>query len=99
MLKLTLLFCFVSLLSFAEISTDQKAALIDLYNSTNGKSWNRTWNLEKPVSTWSGVKIEDSSVVELNLSFNKLEGTLPESISKLSSLKVLDLSFNKLEGE
>ena len=98
-LKITLLFCLISVLSFAEVSQTQKAALVDLYTATNGDSWNHSWNLEQPVSKWYGLTIEDDNVVAIDLSFNNLNGNLPESISNLTHLKVLNLSFNKLEGE
>ena len=54
-LKITLLFCFISVFTFAEVSQDQKNALVDLFNKTNGDSWNHKWDLEQPVSKWYGI--------------------------------------------
>ncbi|KAG2384806.1 uncharacterized protein HKW66_Vig0118980 [Vigna angularis] len=39
-----------------------------------------------------------TSLVKLDLSFNKLEGPIPTSLGKVTTLVKLDLSFNKLEG-
>ena len=82
-LKTTLLFCLVTVLSFGNISSKEEQALIALHNSTNGTSWNTTWNLEADASTWHGVVIENDKVVELNLEFNNLKGNLPEAIGDL----------------
>ena len=35
----------------------------------------------------------------LNLSGNRLTGTVPEDIKDITGLTVLDLTFNQLEGE
>ena len=44
--------------------------LVNLYNSTNGDKWNNSWDLTKPVSTWSGVSLTDDgcSVRSIDLS-------------------------------
>lgn len=83
---------------FAEVSPNQKDALTDLYISTNGDKWLNTWDLDAPVSTWHGVTVENNMVVSISLLFNNLNGTLPTSLSELTSLKNLELSFNKLSG-
>ena len=62
-LKITLLFCLVSIFSFAEVSKDQKTALVDLYNATNGDSWTQSWDLDQPVSKWHGITIDNENVV------------------------------------
>ena len=82
-LKITLLFCCISLVSFAAVSQKQKTALLDLYNATNGDSWKKSWDLEQPISTWHGVTLEDDNVVAINLGFNNLRGSIPKSISNL----------------
>ena len=71
----------------AQVSTLEKNALIDLYKSTKGDSWNTTWNLTSQVNTWHGVTVENNKVIALNLSMNNLNGTIPSSIKNLSNLK------------
>ena len=90
-----LVVAFLSFSALAEVSSTQKQALIDLYNATNGAEWSNTWDLNADVSTWHGVKVENSNVVGLNLSMNNLNGQLPESIGNLDTLVSLELFFNK----
>jgi len=89
---------FVTISSFADISSTEKQSLIDLYHSTNGSQWNNSWDLNTDVSTWHGVTLENNAVVSLQLRFNNLEGTIPKSIKNLTNLRSLELSFNKLNG-
>ena len=82
----------------AKISAAEKDALIVLYKHTKGANWTTSWDMEKSVTTWKGVHIENESVVGLSLMNNNLEGTLPEAIGDLKKLKVLNLAFNTLQG-
>jgi uncharacterized delta-60 repeat protein len=76
-------------------------ALIDLYNSTNGTGWtNKTNWLSTTVSEcdWFGVTCSDNHVWQIDLRNNNLSGTIPSSISALTSLYELFLSNNQLTG-
>ena len=97
-LQLTLLCCFVSVLSFGTVSTKEKDALVAIYNATNGASWNTTWNLDAPVHTWFGVVVSEDKVVELNLQLNNLQGALPNAIGDLVHLQTLNLFRNAVSG-
>ncbi len=97
-IQLTVAFSLISLSFFAQIINYEKQALQDLYTSTNGDSWNTSWDLNQPVSNWQGVTIKDDKVISISLLFNNLEGTIPNSIGQLINLENLELSFNKLEG-
>ena len=97
-LKLTLLCLFVATLSFAYVSTNEKEALIALYNSTKGDQWVNTWDLNSPIESWYGVTVEKDQVVALNLEFNNLQGNLPEELGNLINLKSINLGFNKITG-
>ena len=97
-IQLTIVFSLLSLSLFAQISVSEKQALQDLYNSTNGDQWNKSWDLNQPVNLWEGITIKDDKVTSISLLFNNLEGELPSSLNQLENLEVLELSFNKLEG-
>jgi len=81
------------------IHQQDSAALVKLYNETNGKSWNEKNNWVtngKPVSQWYGIEVIGNRVTEINLQGNKLDGTLPIELGNLTSLQKLNLSGNKL---
>ena len=41
--------------------------------TTNGASWNNTWDLSQPMSTWYGITLNESGcVTEINLDHNKI---------------------------
>ncbi len=94
---LTLTFLLLSVVVFAQ-SEQEKQALTDLYVATQGEQWVQTWDLSQPISEWHGVTVENNQVVAINLLFNNLEGTIPNSIGDLQHLTRLELSFNKISG-
>jgi len=100
-LKKILFFLLISNFIFAQwsISNAERSALINIYNSTNGENWNRSWDLEKDPRNWFGVSVKNGAVIELNLSGNALSGTFPTYIGSFPKLAKLDLSNNKLTGE
>ena len=81
----------------------ERAALMDLYNATDGDHWknNTNWGSDKPLSEWYGcLSVENHVTVKwLNLENNNLSGKIPESISGLSHLNSLCLSCNNICGE
>ena len=79
---------------------EQRAALVALYEATNGANWtNKTnWLTEEPLSTWHGITTGGSGLVtELRLSANLLVGAVPD-FSALTNLTRLDLNTNQLSG-
>jgi uncharacterized delta-60 repeat protein/gliding motility-associated-like protein len=81
------------------LPANQRAALVALYNSTNGINWtdNSNW-LNADESTWYGVDINACNVININLAGNNLVGSIPTQIGNLSSLSFLELHSNKLSG-
>ncbi|PRY45259.1 leucine rich repeat (LRR) protein [Spirosoma oryzae] len=74
--------------------------LVDLYNSTGGANWtNKSGWLGNcdPCSGWFGIRCANGRVT--NISFasdfpgNNLNGTVPQTIGKLSALTTLNLSY------
>jgi uncharacterized delta-60 repeat protein len=81
------------------MSTADSLALVALYTSTNGANWtNKTNWLSGPVYTWHGVTASAGRVVQLNLSGNQLNGSIPAELGNLSALISLNLGTNSLSG-
>ena len=77
------------------------AALIALYNATDGDNWadNTNWLTDKPLAEWFGVTTDgDGRVVRLNLGSNNLSGSIPPELGKLSKLTYLRIPSNQLSG-
>lgn len=99
-MKLALFLIFVSVIAVQSVSISEKGALLDLYGDTGGPNWIHTWNLSAdPCTLWYGITCSVSgSVTAVILDSNRLDGTLPPSISNLTSLVSLSLSNNVLSG-
>jgi Leucine-rich repeat (LRR) protein len=84
-----------------EIPTTQCQALIDFYNSTNGKDWidtpSNNWGLSKMPCQWKGVDCRNGNVIAIKQSFNGLKGIVPD-LSRLTHLENLDLLGNQLKA-
>lgn len=88
-----------------------EAALVALYNSTDGANWTNTWDLSQPMDTWYGVTTNSEGCVTCldldgesncsditNFSGNNLVGTIPTELANLSNLQSLNLRGNQLSG-
>ena len=78
-----------------------RAALVALYNATEGGSWTtRTnWLSGRPLDEWHGVTTDsDGRVTALNLSSNSLYGPIPAALGDLTNLESLWLEGNQLTG-
>ena len=78
-----------------------RAALVALYNATNGPNWsnNTNWLSAAPLNQWHGVRTDaNGRVTRLDLSTNRLSGSLPSSLGNLTNLEVLWLYDNQLSG-
>lgn len=77
----------------------ERAALIALYNSANGATWNNSANWLGPdESTWFGITIAACHVTDINLPFNNMAGPIPPQIKDLTELQQLILHDNQLNG-
>lgn len=113
------LFLFFSILLFtlifagglySTIPPEERAALIALYNSTNGDSWtnNNGWKMPPldadgfadsgTEDNWFGITILGSHVLEIDLDNNQLSGSLPSQLGDLPELEELYLHQNQLTG-
>jgi Leucine-rich repeat (LRR) protein len=76
-----------------------RAALVDLYNSTNGPGWtNKTnWLQGDSPCNWFGISCNSNGrVTGVRFTSNNLNGTLPASLGNLSQLKSLDFFMEPL---
>ena len=79
---------------------EERAALVALYNATDGSNWtnNNNWLANQPLATWYGVTTDGSGhVTELRLPDNRLSGSIPD-LSALTNLTTLYLYQNQLSG-
>jgi Leucine-rich repeat (LRR) protein len=85
------------------IPKPEREALFDLYKSTGGDNWVNNVNWLDPPGTecsWDGVSCDESEmhVVEISLSWNNLNGVIPNSIGNLQNLSSLYLENNQLSS-
>ncbi len=86
-----------------DIPLVERNALIDLYNNTDGDNWSNNTNwLGEPGTEcdWYGVSCdtEENHVTIINLAYNNLAGTIPESIGNFKKFRILHLFGNHLAG-
>ncbi len=81
-------------------TSSERAALVALYNSTNGPAWTNNGGWLGPEGTecaWYGVTCS-GGWVDLFLLGNNLVGTIPSELGSLTSLRTLYLTDNQLSG-
>jgi hypothetical protein len=83
-----------------EIPVEECQALVALYKSTDGDNWedNSGWLANETPCTWYGVICQQGHIVDLELYYNQLAGSLPPEIGNLMHLKSLYLDDNHLSG-
>ncbi|WP_420441702.1 Ig-like domain-containing protein [Candidatus Palauibacter sp.] len=92
------------------VENPDRAALVALYNATDGSNWTRNdnWLTDAPLGEWYGVDADASGrVVALHLGGTwrngeyvapGLSGAIPPEIGALTRLVTLDLDGNDLSG-
>ena len=82
--------------------TDDRAALVALYNATGGPNWTNSdnWLSDAPIREWFGVGVDSHErVIYLYLGGLELTGELPPELGDLGALEDLRLGTNRLSGE
>ena len=84
----------------AESLTADRAALVVVYNATDGPNWsnNQNWLSNEPLDEWHGVTVQNGRVTELKLDNNQLTGAIPAELGDLANLQNLFLDNNQLTG-
>ena len=82
----------------AQDSATDRAALVALYNATDGANWtnNTNWLSDEPLSEWHGVTVSNGRITGLSLENNQLTGRIPTQLGSLSNLSRLILDGNQL---
>ena len=78
-----------------------RAALVALYNATNGANWknNSNWLSDRPLGEWRGVTTDaNGRVTSLFLPGNRLSGSIPSELGNLTNLTDIWLIENQLSG-
>ncbi|MCY3764410.1 MAG: M66 family metalloprotease [Gemmatimonadetes bacterium] len=81
--------------------TEDRAALVALYNATDGPNWvnSENWLTDAPLGEWYGVGTDASGrVTSLELDSNALSGVIPAELRELRTLQRLHLTENGLYG-
>ena len=78
-------------------------ALVAVYNASKGAEWTKgNWDLNKEMSTWTGVTLTDGRVSALKLTTTVAvpeSWTLPDQLERLTALTDLRINKQKLSGE
>lgn len=79
-----------------------KRILATLFEATSGLTWARSdnWLTDAPAEDWHGVGVDDNGrVARVDLSANRLAGTIPPQLGDLRSLRSLNFLNNALIGQ
>ena len=109
-----ILFFFFTTVLIAQVTPEEKAALLAFYIATDGPNWasetdadpTNDWDFGGDVtSDWYGVTVTSGNVVSIDMNptnnsnaANNLTGVIPPEIEDLSSLKILRLPAENLTG-
>ena len=89
------------LVAWGDAASD-RAALVALYNATDGLNWSRNntnWLSGRPLGEWYGVTTDaNGRVTHLDLRSNNLSGRIPPELGNLSNLEEMILGDNPLSG-
>lgn len=83
----------------ADVTVSECAALVELYNQTNGDNWhnNANWFYGSPC-VWYGVTCDNGHVYQLYLYENNLAGGIPTALTNLPYLETVSLGGNHFGG-
>ncbi len=82
------------------VSQKECEALVSFYQATGGQNWRRNdqWLESTTPCEWYGVECKEGKIVELNVSYNNLDGYLPRDLVNLRFLEDVNLAGNSALG-
>ncbi|GIQ82284.1 hypothetical protein KIPB_003391 [Kipferlia bialata] len=98
MLLLALIGCLVGI-ALAQCPSERDV-LTELYYATDGDMWTKStnWLSDVDICDWTGVQCKRGFVQVLNMQDFGMYGTIPDTISCLTSLQTVTLNDNDIEG-
>ena len=89
--------------ALADPSITDWAALVALYDATDGDNWsdNDNWLTNAPIGDWFGIETDaNGRVTKIELGSNDLDGCIPPELGNLAALQVLSMGYdNYLSGQ
>ena len=86
---------------YTTTNSKDREAMVALYNATNGQHWinNTRWMKGDPcIDEWHGLYCIGGRVLQINMTFNNMSGTLPAELAQADMLQVVQLHNNRLTG-
>jgi len=99
-----------AIFNYGAVPASERAALIALYNSTDGDHWSWNYGWKTPPlaadgfarpgteKDWAGVSVSGDTVTGINLYDNEAHGVIPPELEHLSNLQRIDFFRNSLSG-
>ena len=78
-------------------SCNDAATLLSIKDELRGTG-TLNWSATLPLGRWQGVQSSVGCVSRLNLNYNQLTGSIPDSLGNLANLEILSFSLNQLTG-
>jgi hypothetical protein len=84
-------------------NSEEYLGLRTLYDATDGDNWvnNSNWNVAADLDTWFAITAASSTSVTRigdDMRSNRLAGTIPDDVSKLTALEYASFTTNSLTG-
>ena len=78
------------------VPDSERAALIALYEDTDGDNWSHSDNWLRPAGTesdWFGVTVENGHVVSISMTNSGMVGEIPSELADLPYLQILEFRY------
>jgi hypothetical protein len=91
-----------SIVEYDPQNSEEYLGLRALYYATDGDNWvnNSNWNVAVDLDTWFAITAVGTTVTRIgnDMRSNRLAGTIPDDVSKLTALEYASFTTNSLTG-